>query len=621
MKRYAPVSLIVLIGLLAACGGQTPTSRPQDPGYLLTVQLGPDDSQTTIIQRYGGEVLTWHPDGGFANLKIGSVEAESMQSQGVLPQGVMALSVNGPTRAPELSAWGMPAWSGGWNAWSGGWNAWGGGWNTWGGGTTDLPDLPTEIRSKLSSIKLPQAQALAKNFGSGAKVAVIDTGIDLVHPAFTGRLAPAAEWKDFVGGDANPQEVAGGSGYGHGTGVASIILQIAPRATILPIRVLGSNGVGDVDNVILAIDWAVQKGAKIINLSLGTDADVPALKAEVEYAASQGVYVVASAGNQNGALSYPAAYAKSPNYGKYILSVGSISLSNLLSTFTNRGSTLEFLAPGENLYGAYPGNQTAYFSGTSFAAPQIAGGLALSMKETASTNQGNLETYLFNSGATVDTYKRLDLPGLLRQLPDFQPRKALLIASSTTLNTSDSWVKARLESLGYTVRVKDDNFTQIEDTNGMDLFLISSSVNESDVSSEFLDARVPLVTWEANLYKDMKMTNSNSGDFGFDSNLTQVRIAGSSHPLAAGKSGDLAVYAANAKVGWGKPGTGAVKVGTLISSSTKVAIFGYDKNAAMIGMNAPARRVGLYLSDSSTSVNETGWGLLEAAVTWAISGN
>ena len=87
---------------------------------------------------------------------------------------------------------------------------------------------------------------------------------------FAGTLAPASEWMDFVDNDGCPMDEPGGDGYGHGTGVAGVVLQVAPNATILPFRVLGPDGSGDMTSVLAAIDHAVTMGADVINLSLGT---------------------------------------------------------------------------------------------------------------------------------------------------------------------------------------------------------------------------------------------------------------------------------------------------------------------------------------------------------------
>jgi thermitase len=162
------------------------------------------------------------------------------------------------------------------------------------------------------------------------KVAVIDTGIDLSHPAFVGKLAPSTEWKDFVDGDATPQEVAGGKGYGHGTSVAGVILQVAPNAVILPVRVLEPGGTGDLDKVIMAVDWAIQKGAKVINLSLGTDVDYAAFKEMINVADTKGIAKIASSGN-NGSkgVEVPA------KYGTHVIAVGSVSSTGEQSVFSS----------------------------------------------------------------------------------------------------------------------------------------------------------------------------------------------------------------------------------------------------------------------------------------------
>jgi len=278
--------------LLAACGGvNKPAALPHsDQGYLLTVPIAPSDSQESLAQRYGGEVIAWLEDQ--AILKLSNQAAAALSERGVSLQNT-TLEPNSTVRTP-VTAQGWNSWAGGWNSWAGGWNSWAGGWNSWAGGSTTIPPLPSENRHAWQRIALPQAFAVSRNFGSGMKVAVIDTGIDLSHPMFNGRLASSTQWRDFVDGDNTPQEVSGGTAYGHGTAVAGLILQIAPRATILPIRVLNPNGIADVATVAQAINWAVQQNAHIINLSLGTNVDVTALRTAIDYATSKAIYVAAS---------------------------------------------------------------------------------------------------------------------------------------------------------------------------------------------------------------------------------------------------------------------------------------------------------------------------------------
>lgn len=244
------------------------------------------------------------------------------------------------------------------------------------------PTTFTENQGLWSLIRLTQGQNLAPNLGRGVKIAVIDTGIDTTHPAFTGKLAPSTEWKDFVDGDSNPQEVSGGKGYGHGTSVAGTILQVAPNAVILPIRVLDFDGMGDLDKVVMAVDWAIQKGAKIIHMSLGTDVDYTAFNDIVRVANSKGIPVVASSGN-NGSkgMEYPS------RFKSLAIGVGSVASTGGQSVFSAYGPELDVMAPGEFVYSAYPAGQIAYSSGTSFAAPVVTGTFALALGQKAVTLQ------------------------------------------------------------------------------------------------------------------------------------------------------------------------------------------------------------------------------------------
>ena len=294
---------------------------------------------------------------------------------------------------------GRTAWSGGRSSWSGGRSAWSGGRSSWSGGgkpTTFVENLPY-----WDQVDLPEGQVLAPHLGAGVKVAVIDTGIDLKHPAFAGRLAPAGEWKDYVDGDSTPQEVPGPN-YGHGTGVADIIVQVAPNVTILPLRVLGPDGAGDTTDVVAAIDYAVSRGAKVINLSLGTDTDEKALKELVKYALKAEVVIVASAGN-NGQqdIMFPA------RYNSEVLGVGSVNRYDELSTFSAYGKELSLTAPGEFIYTAAPDQSVAYWNGTSFAAPIVSGTVALALGERATYPKmkiGELDKGL--SGASDDVSGR-----------------------------------------------------------------------------------------------------------------------------------------------------------------------------------------------------------------------
>jgi hypothetical protein len=171
------------------------------------------------------------------------------------------------------------------------------------------------------------------------------------------------------------------NGYGHGTSVAGIALQIAPNAQIMPLRVLDSEGKGDSDNVIAAIDWAVSHGAKVINLSLGT-VYLKSLELSIDYATKAGVFVVASAGNTgNQSVTYPAyAMPGAGSWGEMSVSVGSSDTKDKKSSFSTYGD-IEMTAIGDSVFSPAPGNRAANWSGTSMAAPMVSGGFALALGE------------------------------------------------------------------------------------------------------------------------------------------------------------------------------------------------------------------------------------------------
>lgn len=439
---------------LGACGGKvTPPQPPtaQSQNYLLTLRLGSSDSRDSIQATYGGQILAWQPEAGFAIVRLTKEQTERVRSATldgrVSLQGV-TLEPDLPVASPEIAeAQGANAWAGGWDAWAGGWDAWAGGWDAWAGGNANaLPGvLPGQNTGSWMQISLYQAHGISRSFGEGVKVAVIDTGVDTGHPMFKNRLAPPSEWRDFVDGDTNPQEVAGGKAYGHGTAVAGLILQVAPRATLLPIRVLNPDGSSSVSQVVSAINYAVDAGAQVVNVSIGTAGNSAALHTISVYAKSRGARIVASAGNEGkkDGITSPAQFSWLPDITGFVMGIGSVDANDYLSNFSNYGKALYATAPGEKLYSAFPGNRVAAATGTSFAAPLFSGAIALALSEMSSpADRAKLQTYLWNSldfsvneknKKKSNNVQRLDLEALLRSLPGFslptqiQPGDYLLV--------------------------------------------------------------------------------------------------------------------------------------------------------------------------------------------------
>jgi subtilisin family serine protease len=410
---------LIALGLLflTACNGVTtpppvipvipptePVSPPvvvpdKDSHYSLTVKISKDDIVIETETKYKGKVVVWRPDEKFAILALDKTSGDQLGTNG----GTATLEPNKKVflGSGQLATMGgsIAAWAGGSiAAWAGGSIA------AWAGGNFSLVPQNT---SKWQTLNLQQAQTLANNLGAGVKVAVIDSGIDLQHPAFQGGLAATSEMWDYVGNDAIPQEegvLDTDAAYGHGTSVAGIILQIAPKATILPLRVLGPDGSGDVLNVAAAINRAMQAGAKIINLSLGSDINSQAVNDAISAATLRGIFVISSSGNTNNQnVTFPANQANVDTTltGQYSLSVSSVDANDDKSLFSTWGTSLEISAPGELVFGPVPENRLGAWSGTSMSAPMVSASLALALGQNSSLSLADLTTKLKNTAYNI----------------------------------------------------------------------------------------------------------------------------------------------------------------------------------------------------------------------------
>lgn len=225
--------------------------------------------------------------------------------------------------------------------------------------------------------------------GEGVKVAVLDTGVFKDHLDLKNRIK---ECKDFST-SANPVvDDSCDDNNGHGTHVVGIIaadggednlgiMGMAPQAEIFAYSVCSSDGTCWGDDIAAAIRVAVDNGANIINLSLGSDTESVLVRDAVGYAAEKGVLVVASAGNDGpyaGSIDYPAFYTET-------VSVGAVDVDLATPDWSSRGNNLEtdpevfeagdieFAAPGVGIESTWKDGNYAILSGTSMAAPHIAG--------------------------------------------------------------------------------------------------------------------------------------------------------------------------------------------------------------------------------------------------------
>lgn len=246
------------------------------------------------------------------------------------------------------------------------------------------------------TIRLAEAHTVTR--GAGVTVAVLDTGLDLAHPAFAGRLVPGFDFVDF---DADPSEVGAQTSegaFGHGTHVAGLVALAAPDAKIMPVRVLDEAGVGNIWVLSEALLFAAETGpdgrlvsgdeAEVINLSLGTLRETRLLAdlvAEVtcanddddddngRCATTGGAVVIAAAGNGGDSTrQYPAAEGVAGS-----LAIAASDQNDELADFSTFGPWVQLAAPGEAILSTVPGGAYGTWSGTSMAAPLTAGVAAL----------------------------------------------------------------------------------------------------------------------------------------------------------------------------------------------------------------------------------------------------
>jgi subtilisin len=265
------------------------------------------------------------------------------------------------------------------------------------------------------AVKAPEAWANGYT-GKGVVVAVLDTGVDRNHEDLKNNV-----WKNTKEIENNNID-DDGNGYvddaygwnfdgnnnntldkeGHGTHVSGTIAAtknntgvtgIAYDSQIMSVKVLDDEGSGSYDSIANGIRYAVNNGAKVINMSLGGGAASKTLESAIEYASGKGVVVVMAAGNSGGSSPInPASYAN-----KYGIAVGAVDKDGSLANFSNRAGSNELTyvtAPGVSIYSTLPNNNYASYSGTSMAAPHVAGVVALMLSANPNLNDSQVRQIL-----------------------------------------------------------------------------------------------------------------------------------------------------------------------------------------------------------------------------------
>src|SRR5262245_32650505 len=236
----------------------------------------------------------------------------------------------------------------------------------------------------LAKLHLLQAHALAK--GANVLVAVIDSGVDVNHSDLAGSVAETF--------DAIP---AAGTPHKHGTAIAGLIaahgklLGAAPSARILAVRAFDpreAGAEGTTFNILKGIDWAVSRGANVINMSFAGPPD-PAIRRSLEVARRKGIVLVAAAGNA-GVNSPPLYPAADPN----VIAVTATDADDKLFEQASRGRHIALAAPGAQVLVAIPDNGYEMSSGTSYSAAEVSGIVALMLQRKPGLTPDQVRTLL-----------------------------------------------------------------------------------------------------------------------------------------------------------------------------------------------------------------------------------
>lgn len=223
------------------------------------------------------------------------------------------------------------------------------------------------------------------------KVAVIDSGIDLDHPDLQANIKGGVNtiYSFFSADDDN----------GHGSHVAGTIAAInntvgavgvGHKIDLYAIKVLNSTGSGYISDIIEGIQWSINNKMNIINLSLGSSSNVTALHDAVIAAKNAGIVVIAAAGNSgpsDNSVLYPAKYPE-------VIAVTAMNSSNGQPSWSSRGPEADITAPGDSIYSTYKNKGYATMSGTSMAAPHVAGAAALVLSSHPGFTPDQVQTYL-----------------------------------------------------------------------------------------------------------------------------------------------------------------------------------------------------------------------------------
>jgi thermitase len=253
-------------------------------------------------------------------------------------------------------------------------------------GTSDDPFFTQGSQWHLAKIQAPAAWDLTTG-SQGIVIAVVDSGVRASHPDLAGKVL--ANGYDFVANDSDPNDE-----NGHGTAVAGTVSPatnnqigvagVVWNTPILPVRVLDAAGSGSYSAIANGITFSADRGAKVINLSLGGTSSSRTLQDAVNYAWNKQCVLIAAAGNNgNNVTFYPAACTN-------VVAVSATDSNDVRPSWSNFGTYVDVSAPGANIISLSGADQYASWNGTSFSCPVTSGVVALMASVNTRLSQAQL---------------------------------------------------------------------------------------------------------------------------------------------------------------------------------------------------------------------------------------
>ncbi|OQW52421.1 MAG: hypothetical protein A4S09_08695 [Proteobacteria bacterium SG_bin7] len=274
----------------------------------------------------------------------------------------------------------------------------------------------------ISAINIEAAWS-AGYYGQNVVVGIVDSGLDVNHPALAKKVAQNISESTGVAGvdddnngftdDLVSWNFANDTNdvrddLGHGTHVAGIVAAeetgdtsdprgVAPRSTVLPISFLDSSGSGYISGALRALDYAKSRNVSVINASWGGGGCSTILQQKIEALKNQGIVFVAASGNSGINIDQFYEYPASLNLSNQI-TVGSLAPNSQLSDFSNYGYiAVHLIAPGSSILSTYPGGTYKKMSGTSMATPFVTGAVAILKSAKPSATYSEIKNAILKS--------------------------------------------------------------------------------------------------------------------------------------------------------------------------------------------------------------------------------